>query len=338
VLIRNESCGAPRLLVGSHPPASGYDADIIILTHERLSETIEAVESALRQRNVSFHVSVLDQGSSAMVQAGFAKAFRTHRNFGYYVSQVNLGVGGGRNFLSALGSGGAIVALDNDAVFADPAVVAEAVALFARSPALGVIGFKILARDGRNLDEFSWGYPPGLKKHAHADFLTTTFVGAGHAIRRKTWIQAGGYDADLFFTWEEYDFALRAIALQWSISYAGSLAVIHKVAAQARVRWQAERMRWFVRNRLIVARKWHISWPELATRICGYLAKAARNGLLRPALAGVWDAAKADRMLFKRRLSPHMRRYIRAHEIRFQEGIMRSLYRHVIREMQADPG
>jgi GT2 family glycosyltransferase len=302
-----------------------------------LSETIEAVDSALQQRNVSFHISVLDQGSSAMVQAGFAKAFRTHRNFGYYVSPINLGVGGGRNFLSALGSGNAIVALDNDAVFADPSVVANAVALFARSPGLGVIGFKILVRDGRNLDESSWGYPPGLKKHAHEDFLTTTFVGAGHAIRRKTWTEAGGYDADLFFTWEEYDFALRAIALQWSISYAGSLAVIHKVASQARVRWQSERMRWFVRNRLIVARKWNISWPELSLRIGGYLAKAARNGMLRPALAGVWDAAKADRMLFKRSLSPHMRRYISAHEIRFQDNLIRSLYRHAILQMQADP-
>jgi GT2 family glycosyltransferase len=336
---RNEfsEIGSPRLVAGFYPPAAAYDADIIVLMHERLAETIEAVDSALRQQNVSFHVSVLDQGSSAATQAAFAKAFSQHKNFGYYVAAGNLGVGGGRNFLSVLGAGDVIVGLDNDAVFADDLVVAAAVALFEGRASLGVIGFKILAQDGVTLDHFSWGYPRGLKKHANADFKATAFVGAGHAIRRKTWIQAGGYDADLFFTWEEYDFALRAIALHWFILYAGSLAVFHKVSPEARIGWDSQRMRFFVRNRLIVARKWNISWPALSLRICGYLLKAARNRVLRPALLGLADALKADPGIFKREFSPHMRRYLRAYETRFQDGLLASLYRHAILQMQGDP-
>ena len=58
------------------PAAGGYDVDIIILTQNRFVETIEAVDSALRQQNVSFHVSVLDQDSSEAVQAAFAAAFK----------------------------------------------------------------------------------------------------------------------------------------------------------------------------------------------------------------------------------------------------------------------
>jgi GT2 family glycosyltransferase len=232
---------SPRLIAGSHPPAE-YDADIIILMHNRLAETIPATGSALRQQNISLHVSVLDQGSSEGARAAFIAAFRHSPHFGYYVAEKNLGVGGGRNFLSGLGAGTCIVVLDNDAVFADDLVASRAHALFRESPRLGAIGFKILARDGIHLDEFSWGYPQGLKHAANGNFVATTFVGAGHAIRRTAWTQAGGYDADLFFTWEEYDFSLRAIALDWSILHAGSLAVIHNVSPEARIDWHSEKL------------------------------------------------------------------------------------------------
>lgn len=279
----------------------------------------------------------MDQGSTAAIQADFAAAFKDHPNFGFHIAGRNLGVGGGRNFLAALGSGRYIVALDNDAVFADDLVAAKAAALFEATPGLGVIGFKILAQDGVNLDMFSWGYPQGLKNAAHGDFTSTTFVGAGHAIARRAWIAAGGYDADLFFTWEEYDFSLRVIARQWSIRYTASLAVIHKISPEARVVWQSARMRYFVRNRVIVARKWNVSWLELLPRICGYLLKALRNRRLSPALAGLLDAIRTDRWLFKQNFTPHMRRYVRDNESRFHVGLVRGFYRHVFLKMEADP-
>src|ERR1700722_4859279 len=50
-----------RPIVGRRPPIDAYDADIIILSLNRLAETIEAVQSALAQRGISFHVTVLDQ-------------------------------------------------------------------------------------------------------------------------------------------------------------------------------------------------------------------------------------------------------------------------------------
>ena len=337
ILDRNDRNRMPVLAIGSHPPASGYDADIIILTQSRLAETIAAVESALGQCDVRFHISVLDQGSPAQVQAGFVEAFKRHENFGYYTVEGNLGVGGGRNFLSGLGSGNIIVALDNDAVFADATVVARALALFAQSRSLGVIGFKILAPDGVALDDFSWGYPAGLKRLAHSEFAATTFVGAGHAIRRQSWVAAGGYDADLFFTWEEYDFSLRAIALQWSILYAGQLAVIHKISPEARVGWRSARMKIFVRNRIIVARKWQTPWHALLPRIFGYLLKAARNRRLLPALGGVVAAVAADHAVFKRAMNQDMRRYLQQNEIRFRDGLIAGFFRHVILEMSADP-
>jgi len=326
----------PALQAGTYPPTTPYDADIIILTRNRLADTLAAVDSALAQQKIKFHVSVLDQGSDPEIQPKFVQAFRDHPNFGYFFIAGNLGVAGGRNFLSALGQGKIIIGLDNDAVFLDAFTASGAVREFEETPALGALGFKILAEDGIHLDEFSWGYPARLKQHSETGFDTTTFVGAGHAIRRATWTGVGGYDADLFFTWEEYDFALRAIAAGWSIKCAGSLAVIHKIAREARVQWSWERTRLFIRNRLVLGRKWNESWAKLSPRICVYLLKAAREKRLTPAFAGLFAAIAQDDSLFKRPMTADMLSYVFQKETRFHENPFEYFYRHILQKASRD--
>ena len=197
-----------RLIVGRRPPIEAYDADIIILSLNRLAETIEAIQSALAQRGIAFHVTVLDQGSTPEILSGLAKRFATAPNFALYGVASNLGVAGGRNLATSLGHGRMIIALDNDAVFEQNFVAARAFRAFNQQPDLGALGFGILSADGVTPDKFSWGYPAPLLTRFRERFNTTTFVGAGHAIRRVTWNLVGGYDPTFFYTWEEYDFCL----------------------------------------------------------------------------------------------------------------------------------
>ena len=71
----------------------------------------------------------------------------------------NLGVPAGRNLGSALGHGRVIFGLDNDATFATPDTLAQAVAALDADPALAAVGCRIL-RDGSADDDLScWGYP-----------------------------------------------------------------------------------------------------------------------------------------------------------------------------------
>ncbi len=333
MVTRRTNCGSnlPALEIGNHPPAQPYDVDIIILTRNRLADTLRAVDSALGQQSIRFHISVLDQGSDTAVRIEFAEAFKNHENFGYYVVNGNLGVAGGRNFLSSAGNGQIIIGLDNDAVFANAFIAARTFEVFEGTPTLGALAFKILAADGVHLDEFSWGYPAGLKKYFEAGFDTTTFVGAGHAIRRTTWSSVGGYDSDLFFTWEEYDFALRAIAAGWLIKYDGSLAVVHKMAVEARVQWSGERTRLFIRNRLVLARKWNLSWAKLSPRIVVYLIKAALGRRLMPAFAGLSAALDQDSSLLKRSMNPKMILYLKQNETRFHDSPFEYSYRQILK-------
>jgi GT2 family glycosyltransferase len=163
-------------------------------------------------------------------------------------------------------------------------------------------------------DMLSWGYPHALLPRAGDRFDAVTFVGAGHAIRRAAWAQAGGYDEALFFCWEEYDLCLRAIQAGWRIRYHGELCIRHKVAPEGRIAWGGTRWFCFVRNRLYIARKWGIGWPALTPRILGYLLKGLRNGLLAQTVLALWAAGRMPATRKPMHLSPAANAYLASHD------------------------
>ncbi len=188
------------------PPAQPYDADVVILAVDRVEETEQAIVSALAQRGVARHLFVVDQGSSPENLARLAACVAGRYDATLVRLDRNYGVAGGRNRGSALGRGRVIVAIDNDAEFADTQTLARAVAAMDEAPDVAALGFRIVVfADGRD-DLSSWGYPIALLPRAGENFDSVTFVGAGHAIRRAAWDAAGGYDDALFFNWEEYRF------------------------------------------------------------------------------------------------------------------------------------
>lgn len=272
------------------PPEGPYDADVVILALDRPAETMAAIASALAQRGVSRHVFIVDQGSSLHALAQIAAAIAGRADATLMRLERNYGVAGGRNRGSALGHGRVIFGLDNDAAFAGPDTLARAVAALDAAPGLAALGCRIVCHDSGADDLMSWGYPQALLPFAAARFDAVTFVGAGHAIRRAAWQQAGGYDDALFFCWEEYDFCLRAIARGWRIEYRGELVVRHKVSRDRRLTWSGQRWFHFVRNRLYIGRKYGTSWPLLLPRFGGYLVKGICNGLVRETLRA-WPAA-----------------------------------------------
>jgi GT2 family glycosyltransferase len=284
-----------RLIAGAPaPPDGAYQADIIILALERIEDTLLAINSASAQIGVSSHIFVLDQGSCSESLERLARAVRGRRDITLLASDRNLGVAGGRNLISNLGHGKAIVALDNDAAFAGPDTVARLIAALDAEPRLAAIGCRIVSYADGSDDLSSWGYPVSLLPGAGECFDAVTYVGAGHAILREAWQQAGGYDSNLFFCWEEFDFCLRAIALGWRIRYRGDIVIRHKVSAEQRVGWTAARWFYFVRNRIYIERKLDRSWLSLMPRIAGYLLKGLRNGRSMQTLHAIRAAARMD--------------------------------------------
>ncbi len=281
---------------GTGPPDGRYDADVVILALDRAEDTVAAICSALAQTGVARHVFVVDQGSRPENLAVLAGAVAGHSDASLVTLGRNHGVAGGRNRGTALGHGRVIVGLDNDAEFASPDTLARLVAALDAEPDIGAIGCRIVTFATGADDLSSWGYARRLLPRAGETFDAATFVGAGHAIRRACWDDAGGYDEALFFCWEELDFCARARARGWRVRYRGDIEIRHKVSEEQRVAWSGARWFYFVRNRLYVGRKHGASWVGLLPRLGVYLARALRDGALLQAVHAVPAAVHLSRV------------------------------------------
>jgi GT2 family glycosyltransferase len=283
-------------LSGAAGPPEAVDADVIILAMDRAEETIAAIASARAQTGVAKHVWIADQGSKPAALTQLAEAVRGAADATLVRLDRNHGVAGGRNRATALGAARVVFALDNDAEFATPGTLAQAVAALDAEADIAALACRILVHATGGDDLSSWGYPLGLLPRAAEEFDAATFVGAGHALRRADFEAAGGYDESLFFTWEEFDLSLRLINMGRRIRYRGDIAVRHKVSPEARVAWGGTRWHHYVRNRLYVAMKHGARPAVLLPRFLAYQVKGARNGVLAQGLrAGPAALAMARR-------------------------------------------
>ena len=321
----------PRHLAGAAAPAaSEYDADVVILARDRAEDTVAAIASARAQTGVVKHVWIADQGSRPENLDALARSVEGATDATLVQLDRNWGVAGGRNRATALGRGRVVFALDNDAEFATSDTLARAVAALEAEPDLAAIGCRILVHATGAEDLSSWGYPPGLLPRAAESFDAVTFVGAGHAIRRAEFEAVGGYDDALFFCWEEFDFALRAINRGRRIRYRGDIAVRHKVSGERRFAWSGTRWFHFVRNRLYIAMKYGSPAAALLPRYLAYGVKGARNGVMAqglragPAalrLARAFRPPPGQEALY--RLGPPAREYLARNDAAHRGGWLR---------------
>jgi GT2 family glycosyltransferase len=290
--------------------------DVIILSWNRVEDTLAAIASAAGQQDVDLKILIVDQGSEpsnlarveAMVaELSCARLLRLSRN---------VGVPAGRNLAAAMGNAPTIVALDSDAEFADPRVLARAVERLEAEPNLCAIGFAVINYFTGETDWSSWDYP----NHCSPDreFMATRFVGAGHAIRRRTFEAVGAYDERLMFCGEELDVCYRMLNLGQRIVYAPSLAVLHKVTLEQRLFWEGGRYFQTVRNALYTLYKFHTGWLRIGVAACAFLLRGLRNGIGLHAVRGMLAAipmclafAREPRGKALYRLSPETWRYIR---------------------------
>jgi GT2 family glycosyltransferase len=262
--------------------------DVVILSWNRLSDTLQCVESALSQKGVAVHVWLVDQGSEMSSLLHFRTLAQQERVHLVELGH-NVGVAAGRNVGMGLGQAPFIVSLDNDASFRDESVLRRMVERFESEPDLGAVAFAIY-KNGTNMPDFaSWGYPLAVETHFQEHFDTARFCGAGHAIRRDALNETQWYDENLFFFGEELDLSFQLVHRGYRICYDPSLAVNHALSPESRLDWKSQRFYFNVRNMVYLNYKYFRNPIQIVLYSLGYLVKGAFNKAPGPTIRGLVD-------------------------------------------------
>ncbi|MET0391222.1 MAG: glycosyltransferase [Polyangiales bacterium] len=309
--------------------------DVIILSWNRLDDTLAAIASAREQVDVDHRILIVDQGSEPDNLARLEAFIAPLPNVQLKKLEKNVGVPAGRNIAAAMGTAPYIVALDSDAIFADERVLARAAKHLDDNPQLCAIAFAIINFFTGENDWSSWDYP---KRYNPArEFATTRFVGAGHAIRRTTFEAVGGYDDRLMFCGEELDVCYRMINTGQRIVYLPSVSVLHKVAREHRVFWDRGRYFQTVRNAIYSLYKFGTPAPRLALAAGAFYLRGLRNGIGGEAVRGMiacipmclaYTRSGVDKSVY--RLSPETWGYIRECEPTRSESWVAKLRRQFV--------
>jgi len=308
--------------------------DVIILSWNRVDDTIAAIRSAAAQLGVRQHILIVDQGSEPQNLQKLEAFVADVPCAELKILPQNVGVAEGRNIASDMGQSPYIVALDSDAEFLDEYMLARAVSHLEARPNLCAIGFHILNfYTGKN-DETSWDYPLGSNPNER--FATTRFIGAGHAIRRSVFEAVGGYDKRLFFCGEELDLCYRMLNTGHRIVYVPDVVIAHKVSPEHRVFWGKGRFYYTVRNNLYSAYKFGAAPQRLLVSAAAFFAKGLRNGMLSDSLRAFRDcmrmcrefrASNEDKSMYG--LTAETWGYILQCEPSRQDGLVRKIQRQL---------
>jgi GT2 family glycosyltransferase len=315
--------------------------DVIVLSLNRITETLETLTNVLDQEGVDVRIWIVDQGSKVEHLARLREFCEREPAVVLHEAGMNLGVGGGRNLASSLGQADVIVGVDNDAIFKSRTALRYVMQRFADDPVLGAISFRIRIFATEDDDESSWPFADGLRALRGVEFLATTFVGAGHAIRRSAFEESGAYDDRLFFCWEESDLSERLLRCGYSIVYDPRVEVLHKISPEGRVDWSGHRYYYFARNAVYVHYKRTRSISGTVAVAAGYLAKGMYNGLSAQVIPGLYAAARmcfqmrkeADTPARFLRHSSQVEQYRMDHDIRYRGSLRHRLRKRIFAKL-----
>ena len=239
---------------------------VVITTKNRKDELRVALRSALDQ-TVHPEIVVIDDGSTdgtaELVRTEFpqARLIRHEKSRSYIVR---------RNEAAQLASAPVVFSIDDDAAFSSPRVIEKTLAEFDH-PRVGAVAIPCV--DVREDQMFRQRAP-----HAPELFVTDSFIGTAHAVRRDVFLHVGGYRSDLIHQGEERDFCLRMLNLGWVVRL-GRADPIHHFESPNR---DFRRMDFYGRRNDILF-TWHnVPLPYLPLHLCG----TTINGIISAARAG----------------------------------------------------
>jgi GT2 family glycosyltransferase len=207
-----------------------------------------------------------------------------------------------RNRMVQLASSEDVLLLDDDAYVLDAAAVRRALAVFRRDAKMGALAFAQAEADGRP-------WRPAMQP-APVDYAcyVPAYIGFAHFVRRKVFLELGGYAEALHFYGEEKDYCLRLLDAGYRVAYLPDALVAHvpDMAGRSHARY----LRYVVRNDCLSAlfnEPWPLAMVTVPLRLRRYRVMSKKSGVadreglrwivgeLAGALPKVWSSRRPVR-------------------------------------------
>jgi glycosyltransferase involved in cell wall biosynthesis len=255
-------------------------ATVVITTKDRRDDLRAALAGCLEQ-TADVDVLVIDDGSvdgtAEMVRGDFP-GVRLHR------SETSRGLIAQRTAAATMTSAPVIVSVDDDARLVSPHTIEQTLEELDH-PRIGAVAIPYV--DVRRGDALRQRAPDGGR------WVTDTYIGTAHALRRDVFLALGGYRDSFVHMGEEPELCTRMLAAGYVVRLGTADELHHLETPRERV--LARNVRLVVRNQLLDA--WHNTPSRyLPGRAGKVLARSAVDSLRwrhpGAAAAGAWEALR----------------------------------------------
>lgn len=240
---------------------------ILIITYNRPDDTLALLKNLKKQEELTSCVGEILLLNNASTTPYDEVVDFIHKNkdvrINYIDHHENLGVARGRNYLIEIAKHPFLLVLDDDVVFAETNAISIVSKLFTKSQYIknntAVITLDVFyyATKQRQLSAFP--HKNDTEYVGKEWFLTYTFTGCAHLIKKEVFEKTGLYPEDFFYGMEEYDLSYRMIDNGYTLAYDNSVKVLHKESPQGRIFANDQlAMMWY--NKCVVA------WRYLPTK------------------------------------------------------------------------
>ena len=202
-------------------PTVGH-ATVVITTRNRRDELHRALRCVMDQ-NGKYEVIVIDDASTDGTAEMVGREFPDVR---LDVAPAPLGLIVQRNRAAAMATTPIIVSIDDDAILTTPNVIAQTIALFDH-PRVGAVTIPFIDV-GRG--ETALTQAPDDR----GVWVTSSYIGTAHAVRRDLFLRLGGYRGYLFQYVEERDYCIRMLGAGYVVRL-GTADLLHHCPSVRRV-------------------------------------------------------------------------------------------------------